>query len=147
MPLNEAGGYRRSNLTKEQRREAEAVIYGLAAQQKAMSFLGQLSEEEIERMRDIVAQHDSQNKGGMKEFDLNNPPKLPYVYQPYPCIMYHHGKRKTQKAHSAEEAEAAIDAGWSREPFLPEHQESDLAPEVTAEVAELDRQARTPKKK
>ena len=75
MPINEFVNLRRSNLTKEQRREAEAAIYGLSTNE----MINQISPEEIERMRAIIAQHDQTNKGGIKEFDLNDPPKQPYV--------------------------------------------------------------------
>lgn len=45
------------------------------------------SQVEIERMRQLVLQHDTQNRP--KEFDLNNPPKEQYSFQEYPKHKYH----------------------------------------------------------
>ncbi len=127
---------RRSNLTREQKQQAEAAIYGLQENFMAPS----LTKDEIERMRAIVAQHDSQGRGKIQEFDLNNPPKQPYTHQEFPRVMYHHGKHITRIAKDAEEMDAAISAGWSKEPFpaVPEPEEPELDAESAAEAAELD---------
>src|SRR6516164_1439367 len=99
MPINEFVNLRRSNLTKEQRREAEAAIYGLSTNE----MINQISPEEIERMRAIIAQHDQTNKGGIKEFDLNNPPRLPYRFQEYPKVVYDHDGRQNFIVRNREE--------------------------------------------
>src|SRR5215831_3851994 len=116
MPINESVNLRRSNLTKEQRREQEAAIYGLSTNE----MIQQLSPEEIERMRAIVAQHDQQNKGGIKEFDLNNPPKAPYRHQEYPKMVYDHEERTHARVHNREQEQEALNAGYSLEPFPAE---------------------------
>lgn len=69
-------------LTRNQKADQMAVIYGLSGAGMAPQF----SNEEIERMRQVLSAHDATNKGlgGMKEFDLNNPPKLPYRHLEYP---------------------------------------------------------------
>lgn len=47
-------------------------------------------------------------------FDLNNPPKVPYVHQEFPRLVYRGDKHKL--AHSAEDLDEALDKGWSKEP-------------------------------
>src|ERR1051326_3883955 len=112
MSLNESRGYRRSHLTKEQKREAEAAILGLSLNDMTPQ---QLSPDEIERMRQIVAQHDNQRPQGIREFDLNNPPKQPYTHQEYPKVVYHHENRTHKKVHSKVEERTALNDGWENE--------------------------------
>ena len=143
MPINEAAGYTRNNLTKEQKRQAEAAIFGL----QEIPVSPELTQDEIERMRTILAQHDSRK--GVQEFDLNNPPKKPYVHQEYPRVMYHHGKRQMRVAKSPDEVHAAEAAGWQKEPFLPEGAEPpeiELDPESAQEAAEADAKLRKVRK-
>lgn len=145
MPINEAAGRSRNHLTKAQKQEQEAAIYGLAPQKVDMDTQ-QFSPEEIERMRAILAQHDSHEgqRGGPKEFDLNNPPKQPYRFKEFPKVLYRHKDREHCTVHSAKEEKAAIAKGFESEPFPPEHQvyrdEPDPADE--AEIARLDKLAR-----
>jgi hypothetical protein len=141
MPINESVNLRRSNLTKEQRREAEAAIYGLSTKE----MINQLSPEEIERMRAIVAQHDQQNKGGIKEFDLNAPPKLPYRHQEYPKVVYDHDGRRHFFVHNREEEREAIDTGLRLDPYPAEPVEVEPESEA-AEIEKLDKIARKPRK-
>jgi hypothetical protein len=141
MSINEAGGIRRSNLTKEQRREAEAAIYGLSTKQMS----DQLTHDEIERMRQIVAQHDQTNKGGIKEFDLNNPPKLPYRHQEFPKTVYDHESRRSFIVRNREDEKEALDSGFRLDPYLSEPVEVEPEAEA-AEIAQLDKTARRPKK-
>ena len=126
MPINEASGFHRSGLTKQQKREAEAAIYGL--QEKPLPDNQQFTLEDIERMRTLVAQHD--NAGKIKEFDLNNPPKVPYTHQEYPRVMYHHESRRMKLAHNQTDVAEAEARGWSKEPWI----------DAPAEPAELDEQ-------
>ena len=108
----------------------------------------QFSHEEIERMRAILAQHDQTNKTGIQEFDLNNPPKVPYTHQEFPKVVYHHAKQQMRKAQNPEDLEAAIAAGWSREPFPAEGavEEPELDETSAAEAAAADAKLRSKKK-
>lgn len=113
MPLNEAYGFYRSNLTKEQKRAAEAAIYGQPAPN--MPFQP-LSQEEVERWRTTIAQHDAQ--ASVKEFDLNNPMTPPYVFQAFPTTVY---KGTGNKVVPDQEAlDKALGEGWKHEPIPPE---------------------------
>lgn len=147
MPLNEASGWRRSRLTTQQKREAEAAIYGLDP--KPMD-LSELTAQDIERMRAIVAQHDSQS-GKVKTFDLNNPPQERYTYQPYPKAIYNHANGESKYVYSEEQLEAHLAGGWSRNP-APDPGD-DPAPELdaasaaeAAQVQEQIQQLKTKKK-
>jgi hypothetical protein len=142
-------GGRRSNLTKAQRRDAEAAIYGLDPHLQTPMSTSNLSIDEIERMRAILASHDANNRVGIKEFDLNNPPKLPYVHQEFPRLVYHHGRRIHRVAADAEALAEALEMGWSKEPYAAVvaagQTEIDLA--EAAEIAALDAKARRPRQK
>lgn len=128
MPLNEAVIWKRSNLTPAQKREAEAALYGLNPTE--------MNNPSIEEMRQLVAQHDQQNtrSTGIQQFDINNPPKVPYVHQEFPRVMYHHGKREMRKANNAEEMAEALAAGWKKEPFLEEASAEPVVPFATPEL-------------
>jgi len=93
----------------------------------------QFTKEEIENMRIAVAQHDK--KEGIKEFDLNNPPKKHYVHQEFPKMMYRGGEH--QIAQNRHDEQAAIKAGWSTKPGFvdaePEESEEDKALRLEAE--------------
>lgn len=108
-------------------------------------FDGQLTHEEIERMREIVAQHDSTNKGGIREFDLNNPPKLPYRFQEFPRLVYHHKTRKHKTVHNAQQLKGAQGQGFVKEPYPSEVDEPELDPSAAGEAALIDEQLRAPK--
>jgi hypothetical protein len=144
MSINESVNPRRSNLTKEQRREAEAAIYGLPTKQ----MIDQLTPEEIERMRQIVAQHDQQNQGGIKEFDLNNPKLPPYRHQEYPKMVYDHEGRRTFSVRNREHEKEALDAGYRLDAFPPEPEEPEvrLSAAELREIEQLDKQARKPRR-
>lgn len=150
MPLNEARAFRgtRHSLTQQQRTEQLAAVFGLDAHHGARGLdpeptffmepnLANFSPEQIEQMRAMLAAHDANApREGIKQFDLNNPPKAPYVYREYPRCMYHHKKRLTQNAHSDEQVAAMEKAGWSKEAFLPEGYEAPEAIELDANEAE-----------
>lgn len=88
-----------------------------------------LSQDEIDKMRAIVAAHDqAAGKQGIQEFDLNNPPQKPYRHQDFPRVMYHHGRREMRLAQNEEEMQAALKGGWKKEPFLAEQVEEQQAP-------------------
>ena len=80
-------------------------------------MIDQLSPEEIERMRQIVAQHDQTNKQGIKEFDLNNPPRLPYRHQEFSKMVYDHEGRRHFVVRDRKREQEALDAGYRLEPF------------------------------
>jgi len=105
----------------------------------------QLTQEEIERMRQIVLQHDAASKP-VKEFDLNNPPKEPYRHQEFPRLMYKGTGHAL--AHTKEDMEAALAAGWSKTPHeaLEQTVEPELDEATAAEAAAVDLELKKPKK-
>jgi len=135
MPLNEARGFH-TNLTQEQKREAERALYGLENVMPA-----EATQEEMNRMREILAQHDAKTQAaGMKDFDLNKPPTAPYVYREFPFLMYHHRDKKTMPARTHEERERLLADGWSVDPFPSGAQpEIPLTAEQHAEAESLDK--------
>lgn len=135
MALNEAGGPKRSNLTREQREQAEAAIYGFVERPMANQ---QFSPDDIERMRTILAQHDSQKQ--TNEFDLNNPPKERYVHQEFPRMVYHHEERKTRVVKNAAELHQYLAEGWSKDPYPMEAPAPALDAASSREAAAIDKQ-------
>lgn len=155
MPLNEARSFKRSNLTREQKQQAEAAIYGVreSTSMSANNFdINNLSQDQIEALRKVVMQSD--NGGKIAEFDLNNPPKVPYRHQAFPKLVYNHaasepsrieidtenGKRVerhiepklvTMKVTDQEHLEKALEAGWSEE--VPSQHSDELLVAVEAE--------------
>ena len=118
MPINEARRVsRRSNLTSQQKREAEAAIYGLQESQHLPDH--QLTAEELQTMRTLLAQYEGQHQP-IKEFDLNKPPVAPYRFQEFPKMMYHHARHSTAAAHDADEQAELEAKGYQAEPFPPE---------------------------
>jgi hypothetical protein len=133
-------------MTKEQKREAELAIYGGLPQQNTMQ---NLTSEEIERMRAIVAQADEENgsPGMPKEFDLNNPPKVPYVHKEFPKMLYKDGRNCVVQNRA--EMEGKLAQGWTRKPvadLIPEKEE-DFDEETQAEIDELNAKLEKPKDK
>lgn len=144
MPLNESAGSLYSNLTEQQQREAEQALYGL--DKGPTMSPDPLRNDEIERMRQIIAQHDAKTaQNSMKEFDLNKPPSTPYVYQEFPFLMYHHQTKKTRPARNHDERERMVAEGWSMDPFPAEGVEIPLTAAEHAEADEID--ARLTKKR
>lgn len=94
----------------------------------ATAPLANLTAEDIEKMRQIVNQHDQMQQS----FDINKPPQKQYRYQEYPRLVYKHDTRETLKVHSDEQLEEAKAAGYVIEPF---EAEIDLEPELDAESA------------
>jgi hypothetical protein len=142
MPLNEAYGFHRSNLTKEQKRQAEAAVYGQPVPNMPTT---PLSDEDIERFRTLVAQHDA--RGTVKEFDLNNPPQVPYTYQPFPTTVYHHATKRNKIVPDQEALDAALAEGWKHEPIPSEPPpEIELDVATKEEAAAVDKEAKKPKK-
>jgi hypothetical protein len=144
MPLYEARSFTRSSLTKQQKREQEAAIYGLSSHQINMAV--SLTVEEIERMRQFVLQHDSERNNSIKEFDLNNPPQEPYVYREFPRLMYRGDATRVATSH-AEVAEAEAH-GWSKTPPAPKREaDSDSEEETALEIEAAEAKARAVAKK
>jgi hypothetical protein len=149
MPLNESRGVTRSNLTPQQKREAEAALYGLPLQERSTMAPGHLTHEELERMRMILLQHDQaeQTGRGIQSFDLNNPPKVPYRFKEFPRCMYRDGQSRA--AHNEEEVQTALAQGWSKDPAPVPFEAPALEPEAAAEAAAVDAklaELRKPKK-
>lgn len=136
MPIPEPAIYRPSNLTKEQRQEQLAALYGV-------TMAPELSHEEIERMRQIVQQHDSQRKP-FQVFDLNNPPKQPYHFQKFPMMVYDlarsaPGHIVSSIVHSEGELDSALRAGLSQQaPEFGDSSEGELSPAYADEARQLD---------
>lgn len=107
------------------------------------------TESEIEKMRLFVSEHDKQKL--VNEFDLNNPPRVNYVHQHYPKVVYNvdaEGKALHKKAHNAEEHEAALAAGWANEPKgADEPNAIELDPASAAEAAAIDAELKKKKSK
>lgn len=108
-----------------------------------------LTPAEIERMREILAQHDAQ---GEQEFDLNKPKVEPYRHQEFPRIVYHPTKGTHRKVHNQAELDKALSAGHSIEAPTPEDAdsyvpESRLSAAEQAEIRALDKRAKLATKK
>jgi hypothetical protein len=139
MPINEAGGYRRSNLTRQQQREAELAIYGRSPEPPMSPNAPQFTQAQLDQMRAILAQHDASSAGVVKEFDLNNPPQQRYVHQEYPKMLHHHEKRTSKVVNSRDEELGYSKLGYETKPFPPEAPlvDPELDEEDAAEVAAL----------
>ena len=99
----------------------------------------QFTQEEIEKMRTFVLQHDS-NMGKIRDFDLNNPPKMPYRHQEYPKMLYDHQGREYILVKDREQEQDALAAGYRKEPFPAEVVEVPLSAEDSREAEAIDRQ-------
>lgn len=141
MPLNESKSFPRSNLTKEQKQEQLAVLYGLQ-KGSSMSLLDQLSPAERAQLIAEVKDAINAPQAPPREFDLNNPPKVDYKHQEYPRMVYHAESRGTALVHSDEELASALEQGYSKEPFPAEVPEVELSAADAAEAADVDRRLR-----
>ena len=133
MPIPAPEPYRRSNLTQQQRDEQLAAIYGVTVEP--------LSHEEIERMRRIVQQHDSEKKP-MQIYNLNDPPREPYRFQKFPMMLFDHahshpGRIVRMVANNEGELEKALENGWNEKP--PAYREERVEPLSAAYQAEANR--------
>jgi len=126
--MNEAGGFRSSNLTREQRQDAMEDLYGIRKDDMSPE---NFSFEDRARMRRVLDALDAKEAGGMKEFDLNKPPLPPYVYQEYPILLYNHETGKNRPARNHEEREQMLASGWSESPVPPPP-----TPEIPLSMAE-----------
>lgn len=145
MPLNEAAGIPRSTLTKKQKHEAMAALYGI---QETPMDINQFSAQDIERMRAMVADHDKRT-GPPKEFDLNNPPRENYRHQEWPTLLYgvnDEGKPTYKRVHSDDEMADALAAGWQKQPVSDEPELPALTANEVEEVAQIDAQLKKKKR-
>lgn len=159
MPIPEPGRYRPSNLTKKQQQEQLAACYGVSMSTQ------QFSDAEVERMRQILASHDSQAKKSTIH-DLNNPPKEQYRFQKFPMMVYdlqgsypsrdeerpksnslgfetvHVPAKVISKVVSSDqELESSINLGWSIEaPSFTEEREEPLSAKYANEAGRIDAQ-------
>lgn len=125
-------------MTRQERQEAEAQVYGLT---RTPMTPGQFSSEDIERMRAFLAQHDAasgKGPGVIKEFDLNNPPKEPYRFQEFPKLVYDHDELKHKVVRNPKEEKAALAEGWQLEAY-PRDQVEQPTVEERADAAEIER--------
>ena len=123
----------------------------------------QLTESEVATMRQILAQHDGEHQP-MTIHDLNNPPKAPYRYQPFPKMIYdlknsypsHDQEQQrrngmgvetvhipakivTKNVNSQEELDEALAAGWSKEaPTFTEERDEPISGAYANEAARVD---------
>ena len=105
--------------------------------------MSEFSQEDIEKMRRMVQDHDAQHKGPAI-VDLNNPPKAPYKFQKFPMMVYNHAQSKPARdekrvgkngveivhvpaklarrtVNNEQELELARKTGWSEKP--PEYKD------------------------
>lgn len=132
----------------------------------------QLSEIEIQRMRAILAQHDSEHKP-IVTLDLNNPPRVAYRFQKFPMMVYDHAnsypahdeeqQRKdgrgfemvhiparvlTSTVHSEDQLRAALADGWQEEaPNFSEEPENNLSAGLQAEANRVQQQIEETRRK
>lgn len=149
--MNEASGFRSAGLSRQQKLAQQASVYGLDPEIWAPSGKGQrlnmtpaagsFTPEQLEQMRQILAQHGNSGLGGNKEFDLASPPTAQYRHQEFPKAMYKEGLPSRNAANAAEE-EAAIAAGWSTRPPVAEAAPFDpwegLSADDRAKAQEID---------
>ena len=161
MPIPPPERYAPSTLTKKQQQEQLAVCYGV--NMSPVDTQIPLSASEIERMRHIIAQHDSETKKATIH-DLNNPPKEPYKFQKFPMMVYdlEHShpaqdvkqpkvngmgtevvhipaKVVSQVVRSEEQLRAALAGGWSEEaPVFTEEREEPLKVAYASEAGQID---------
>lgn len=141
--INEVPPHPTAQMTPEQRRQAEAAILGLPADNGEPKTF---TPEQIEFMRTAVAQADSHIR--TREFDLNNPPRKPYRHLEYPKMLYHHADRVSKVVRSREQEDGMLELGYVHEPFA--NAAVDALPVLDAatqaEIARLDAIARQPRK-
>lgn len=94
-----------------------------------MSDVSQLSPEEIERMREIVLAADGQKQPAI--IDINNPPRVPYVHQEFPRMVYHHKDQKTLIVKNEKELAEAEKHGFEKQAFVAEVVEEEQPPVET----------------
>jgi hypothetical protein len=153
MPIPEPGRFRPSNLTAEQQKEQLAAIYGVPMN---------ISESEIARMREILAQHDGQHLP-MTTMDLNNPARKPYRFEKFPMAVYDHtnsytgyeeermtpagrfetvhvaAKIVSRIVRSEQELAGALADGWSEQaPEFREEREEPLSARYANEAGRID---------
>jgi len=129
MPIPEPGLYRPSNLTKEQREADLAACYGVTVEQE-------ITHEEAQRMRQILARFESESKP-IQTIDLNNHPREQYIFQKFPMLVYR--INETLKVNCEEQLNDALDLGWSKDAssFHDERTE-DLKPAYQMEVQQAE---------
>lgn len=106
----------------------------------------QLTHEEAARMRQLLARFDAESKP-ITTFDLNNPPREPYRYQPFPKMLYATDGR-TLTVSNQEQMDQALDEGWSQDASLYHAEPSEyLSAKNQREAAEVQAQIDTLKVK
>jgi hypothetical protein len=122
-----------NHLTNEQNRIQQTAAFGLPLRQQSID-VSNMTLEQIEALRGVLFQHDARNAAMTREFDLNNPPKVPYRYQEYPRMLYRGDKTVIVKDDG--ECAAFLANGWSKDPAAAI--EVNIAPELDSQsVAEI----------
>lgn len=103
----------------------------------------QLTEMDVIKMREMLAQHDAE-QDPIRVIDLNNPPRQPYKYQKFPKIVYDLESSTEQKiayvvVEDEESLQAYLEAGWSEQPpSFSEIREEDLKPAYQMEANQVE---------
>ena len=143
MPLNESSGnYRKGRgLTKQQRKEQEAALYGLHPTNAMEDFFAAMQSLTPEEQARLMAVIRPSKPGQVKVHDLNNPPKEPYIFEPYPKMLYRFGD--TRIVQTQEEHERAAAEGWKDKGLIGVAEEPEALDEQSAvEAANIDDQIR-----
>ena len=81
-----------------------------------------------------------------KQIDLNNPPKEPYRFQPYPKMLYNHDNGHVMLVHSQKHEAAALKEGFVAKPAIEKYDYTKIrngrAMSIQESEAERDRQER-----
>ena len=81
-----------------------------------------------------------------KQIDLNNPPKEPYRFQPYPKMLYNHDNGHVMLVHSQKQEAAALKEGFVAKPAIEKYDYTKIrngrAMSIQESEAERDRQER-----
>lgn len=119
MPLNESHSAIRNKLTREQKAEMERETLG--AKERVMSV----------------------EPGRIEVIDLNKPPVVPYVYRPFPRLVYakpkdgQHPHEAFKQVNNEEEFQIAIGKGYAARPFEEEPVDSDESWQAAEELQNL----------
>lgn len=132
MPINESSGTPRSKLTKAQKKQMEAAVYGLQ-EKGSMEHTTDVSPQDIEKMRQLVMDHDRAT-GRMVEFDLNKPPQESLQYRPFPRLLYNWETKKEKPVADQEQLDKALKEGWKKEAW-PHYGEPGPPPQLSASAA------------
>jgi len=147
MPINESYGQKPSGLTKEQKQEQLAAIYGVET--KKMGQLEQL-QAQLQQLQQQIANMGGTNQPvGIQEIDFNNPKLPPYQHQEFPKFMHH--KELGQEVIAKDKAHymKLVGDGWEKGglPVAVNSEPAPLPPGVMREVTAVDEQIEEARRK